>query len=129
MTKDAVLELLSQGGYVSGQKISKQLGLSRAAVWKAIDRLRSEGYTIESATNRGYCLTGRPNRLTQAGVVQLLEGHPWQGLVQVLETVDSTNNFAKAVAAQGAPHGTVILSDHQSGGRGRRGHPLYVPDL
>ena len=127
MTKDAVLELLSQGGYVSGQKISEQLGLSRAAVWKAIDRLRSEGYTIESATNRGYCLTGRPNRLTQAGVVQLLEGHPWQGLVQVLETVDSTNNFAKAVAAQGAPHGTVILSDHQSGGRGRRGRSFSSP--
>ena len=127
MTKDAVLELLSQGGYVSGQKISEQLGLSRAAVWKAIDRLRAEGYTIESATNRGYCLTGRPNRLTQAGVVQLLEGHPWQGLVQVLETVDSTNNFAKAVAAQGAPHGTVILSDHQSGGRGRRGRSFFSP--
>lgn len=127
MTRDAILDLLSQGGYVSGQKMSEQLGLSRAAVWKAIDRLRAEGYTIESATNRGYRLTEWPNRLTLEGVLRHLEGHPWRDLVQVLDTVDSTNNFAKAVAAQGAPHGTVIVSDHQSGGRGRRGRSFSSP--
>lgn len=127
MTKDAVLELLAGGGYVSGQRMSEQLGLSRAAVWKAIDRLRAEGYTIESATNRGYCLTGWPNRLTREGVVRLLEGHPWQDRVQVLSAVDSTNNYAKAAAAQEAPHGTVILSDYQSGGRGRRGRSFSSP--
>ena len=68
MTREEVLALLSQGDYVSGQKMSQQLGVSRAAVWKAIDRLRAEGYTIESATNRGYRLTGAPNRLSLAGL-------------------------------------------------------------
>ena len=52
MTKEDVLKLLQGGGYVSGQRMSEQLGLSRAAIWKAIDRLRAEGYTIDSATNR-----------------------------------------------------------------------------
>lgn len=127
MTRDAVLELLQGGGYVSGQRMSEQLGLSRAAVWKAIDRLRAEGYTIESATNRGYCLTGWPNRLTREGVARLLEGHPWREQVEVLAEVDSTNNYAKTAAAQGAPHGTVILSDYQSGGRGRRGRSFSSP--
>lgn len=127
MTREEVLALLSQGDYVSGQKMSQQLGVSRAAVWKAIDRLRAEGYTIESATNRGYRLVGAPNRLSQAGVLRALGMHPWQDRIEVLDTVDSTNTYAKAVAAQGAPHGTVILSDYQSGGRGRRGRSFSSP--
>ena len=72
MTREEVLALLSQGDYVSGQKMSQQLGVSRAAVWKAIDRLRAEGYTIESATNRGYRLAGAPNRLSLAGMQRAL---------------------------------------------------------
>ena len=127
MTKEDVLKLLQGGGYVSGQRMSEQLGLSRAAIWKAIDRLRAEGYTIDSATNRGYRLTGTPNRLTQAGVERALGDHPWRSLVEVLPEVDSTNNVAKAAAAQGAPHGTVILSDYQTGGRGRRGRSFSSP--
>ena len=127
MTKEDVLKLLQGGGYVSGQRMSEQLGLSRAAIWKAIDRLRAEGYTIDSATNRGYRLTGTPNRLTQAGVERALGDHPWRALAEVLPEVDSTNNVAKAAAAQGAPHGTVILSDYQTGGRGRRGRGFSSP--
>ena len=127
MTREEVLALLSQGDYVSGQKMSQQLGVSRAAVWKAIDRLRAEGYTIESATNRGYRLTGAPNRLSQAGVLRALGTHPWLDRIEVLDTVDSTNTYAKAKAAQGAPHGTVILSDCQTGGRGRRGRSFSSP--
>ena len=127
MTREEVLALLSQGDYVSGQKMSQQLGVSRAAVWKAIDRLRAEGYTIESATNRGYRLAGAPNRLSQAGVLRALGKHPWLDRIEVLDTVDSTNTYAKAKAAQGAPHGTVILSDCQTGGRGRRGRSFSSP--
>ena len=87
MTREEVLALLSQGDYVSGQKMSQQLGVSRAAVWKAIDRLRAEGYTIESATNRGYRLTGVPNRLSLTGVQRALGKHPWLDQVEVLDTV------------------------------------------
>lgn len=50
-----------------------------------------------------------------------LNRHPWAGLVQVMDTVDSTNDLAKALALRGAPEGTVLLADHQSAGRGRLG--------
>ena len=127
MTKDSVLALLRQGGYVSGEKMSQTLGVSRAAVWKAIDRLRGEGYTIDSATNRGYRLVSWPDTLSAGGMLALLQGHPWAEQVTVLDAVDSTNNAAKAAAAAGAPHGAVIVSDCQTAGRGRRGRSFSSP--
>ena len=127
MTKDKVLSLLARGGDISGQAISAQLGLSRAAIWKAIQQLRAEGYTIESATNRGYRLTGRPDTLTQAELQRQLGPHPWADQLVILDTVDSTNTFAKTLADQGAPHGTIIISDHQTGGKGRRGRSFSSP--
>ena len=64
MTKDAVLELLREAdGFVSGQQMSEKLQLTRAAVWKAIQALREDGYAIESATNRGFRLAAPTGRL------------------------------------------------------------------
>ncbi len=127
MTKEKVLALLEGGDYVSGQKMSEALGLSRAAVWKAIQQLREAGYTIDSATNRGYRLACRPDALTQAGILACLGEHPWVDRITVLEEVDSTNTYAKALAAQGAPHGTVVIADRQTGGKGRRGRSFASP--
>ena len=59
-----VLSLLKQtDGYLSGEEISRQLGVSRAAVWKAVKALREKGYGIDSVTNRGYCLSSQPDLL------------------------------------------------------------------
>ena len=127
MTKDQVLSLLDSSAYISGQTISRQLGVSRAAVWKAIQQLRDEGYTVESSTNRGYRLTGCPDVLDRTVLQHRLGPHPWAAQLVVLDTVDSTNTFAKALAAQGAPHGTVVISDHQTGGKGRRGRSFVSP--
>ena len=69
MTKEEVLSLLLTAGEpVSGEHICRKLGVTRAAVWKAIDQLRQEGYTIEAAPRRGYTLTARPDRLDTAQV-------------------------------------------------------------
>ena len=76
MTKEKVLRLLEGGGFVSGQKMSEALGLSRAAVWKAIQQLRSEGCDIESVTNRGYRLAARPDVLSRDGILCCLGDHP-----------------------------------------------------
>ena len=104
MTKEEVLSLLLTAGEpVSGEHICRQLGVTRAAVWKAIDQLRQEGYTIEAAPRRGYTLTARPDRLDTAQVRGYLAGHPWQPLVTAVERVDSTNNACKRLAAEGAP--------------------------
>ena len=126
--KDRILELLRQeSGYLSGQEMSTLLGVSRAAVWKAVEALRKEGYTIDSAPNRGYHLDAPTGRLSAREIAARLDGHPWAELVQVLDSVDSTNNLAKPLAAQGAPAGTVIVADSQTGGRGRMGRSFVSP--
>ena len=65
--------------------------------------------------------------MTTQSLIAALGDHPWADQILVLQTVDSTNTFAKQLAAQGAPHGTAVLSDHQTGGRGRRGRSFSSP--
>ena len=128
MTKEEVLSLLLTASEpVSGEHICRQLGVTRAAVWKAIDQLRQEGYTIEAAPRRGYTLTARPDRLDTAQVRGYLAGHPWQPLVTAVERVDSTNNACKRLAAEGASDGTAVLTGMQTAGRGRRGRTFVSP--
>ena len=120
MTKDDVLALLEQADApVSGEQMCKTLGLTRAAVWKAIEALRADGYEIEAATRRGYFLCTCP--LAKNALEKRLAGQfPTEKLI-VLPEVDSTNNYLKTLAANGASDGTAVLSLKQTAGRGRRG--------
>lgn len=120
MTKTAVLDLLSRAqAPLSGEQISSTLGISRAAVWKAIEALREEGFEIEAAPRRGYTLICRP--LEKSAIEQALQSYGWLPELIVLPTVDSTNNYLKSLAASGAPDETAVLSLRQTAGRGRRG--------
>ncbi|MGM9606849.1 MAG: biotin--[acetyl-CoA-carboxylase] ligase [Oscillospiraceae bacterium] len=129
MTRDRVLALLKESGdsYCSGEKMSQALGLSRAAVWKAVEGLRQEGYDISSVPNRGYRLENSPDRLSAGELAGALSGCTVGGNLICLDSVDSTNNYLKKLADEGAPHGTVVLSGHQTGGRGRRGNSFLSP--
>ncbi len=128
MSKQAILQLLQQADApLSGQTISRALGISRAAVWKCVEQLRREGYAIEAATNRGYRLCAEPDRLDAASVARELDGHAWAQHVVVLDSVDSTNNYAKRLAASGAPAGTAVIAGTQTAGRGRRGRSFFSP--
>lgn len=129
MTRDRVLALLKESGgnYCSGEKMSQALGLSRAAIWKAVDALRQEGYGISSVPNRGYRLENSPDRLSAGELAGALKGCTIGANLICLDRVDSTNNYAKKLADEGAPHGTVVLSDLQTGGRGRRGNSFLSP--
>lgn len=125
---DQVLTLLERAdGFLSGEQMSKELGVTRAAVWKQVKRLRERGYEIEAANNLGYRLKRKPETLDRREITALLSGHPWQERITVLETVDSTNNLAKRAAMAGAPHGSVYISDEQTGGRGRQGRTFLSP--
>lgn len=53
--------------------------------------------------------------------------HPWTELIQVHEVLDSTNTYAKVLARQGAPEGTVVIAQSQTGGRGRLGRSFHSP--
>lgn len=127
MTKDSVLAILKRSpGYVSGEKISGELGVSRAAVNSAIKALRESGYDIKSVTNRGYFLANSPDKLTMGELLTVL---PLERLerVTVLESVDSTNNYARELAEKGAPGGTIVIANHQTRGRGRLGRGFDSP--
>ena len=91
-----VLSLLKQtDGYLSGEEISRQLGVSRAAVWKAVKALREKGYGIDSVTNRGYCLSSQPDLLDATAIQSGLSTHFLGRNIVVLEETDSTNEEAK----------------------------------
>ena len=121
MEQADVLAFLQPGQEVSGAMIAQQLGVTRAAVAKAVSQLRLEGYEIEASPRRGYCLRAMPDRLSTGGIRALLAEHPWQARVRALQTVDSTNLQLKREAADGAPEGTVLVAEQQTAGRGRMG--------
>lgn len=128
--KEKVLLLLKEapGGTISGEALSRTLGISRAAVWKAVEQLRRDGCEITALPGRGYRLIHAPELLSAARIAAYLPGHAWSDRIQVLDTVDSTNTFLKRLAVQGAPEGTCVIARQQTAGRGRRGRNFYSPE-
>ena len=103
MLRDEVLSLLKQGEEPrSGEEMSRALGVSRAAVWKAVEALRQEGYGISSAPRRGYVLESSPDRLSPGELSGALAGRLLGRELLCLERVDSTNDEGKRRAAAGA---------------------------
>ena len=129
MDQNDVLSLLAgRTGWLSGQEMSQALGVTRAAVWKQVDQLRREGWPIQSSTRLGYRLSGPPPCLSAPWLSALLPPDSlFAGKIQVFSSVDSTNTRLKALAADGAPEGTVVLAEGQSAGRGTRGRCFYSP--
>lgn len=119
MLKDDVLRLLAAAEGISGQAVSRELGVSRAAVWKAIEALRGEGYVIDSRPGLGYRLLSAPDLLSPGELCR--PGQSVGNRVICLERTDSTNNECKRLAAQGAESGLVVIAGEQTGGKGRRG--------
>ncbi len=129
MLKQDVLNALTKnnGQFVSGQELSGQLGVSRAAVCKAVKFLCAQGYVIESRTNKGYRLISPPARLTRESVASALGSGAQLHPLEVLDSTDSTNTHLKRMALEGAPHGTVVLAEQQTGGRGRFDRVFHSP--
>ena len=128
-TKNEVLAaLMREEAPISGERMARRLGVSRNSVWKAIAQLRDEGYAIDAATNRGYRLVRAPERLTEPAIAQWLRTRVFARGMEIHEQLDSTNTRAKALAAAGAPHGFLVATESQSGGRGRFGRTFYSPE-
>lgn len=104
---------------ISGADLSKTLGVSRAAVWKAMETLRKEGYEIEGQSAVGYRLRGYPGRLSASDL--RAEGGVVGREVVCLDEVDSTNEEVKRRALAGAEAGLVVTAEEQTAGKGRRG--------
>lgn len=127
--KIEVLKALEEnrGTFFSGEALANKLNISRAAVWKAIKQLKEEGYSIKAISNKGYSLSIETDVLSREGInIFLTEEN--KGLdIEVYKELDSTNVYAKQLAVKGALHGTVVLAEEQTAGRGRRGRSFYSP--
>ena len=126
--KDAVLRALEQarGERLSGGRLAEQLGVSRAAVHKAIGALRSEGLVIDGVPGEGYRLAPEDDSLTAAGIAALLDTDFIGKDLLVIPSLTSTNSVLKEQYL-GRPHGFVLLAEEQTGGRGRLGRSFASP--
>ena len=119
-TKDKVLLDLEKrkGVPVSGTIIANKLGVSRTAVWKAINALRAEGHVIKGGSGIGYVLDQKSDVLSKAGISDQLSEHI---ALHVFEEIDSTNKEAKRLAISEPSEPLLIIADRQTEGRGRFG--------
>lgn len=129
--KAQILVLLRErADYVSGQELCEHFGVSRTAVWKAIEQLRKEGYRIDAVPNKGYRLaeeTLSQDIFCENEIVSRLRtkwvGHP----VRFYEKTGSTNIQAKMEGENGGQSGMLFVADQQTAGRGRRGRSWDSP--
>ena len=126
--KERILRHLREnGGFVSGQELCDELMVSRTAVWKVIHQLQEEGYQIEAVRNKGYHLLDHADILSQAELSACLKDAGVLSEAVYCKEVDSTNNYARQLAEQGAGHGTVVVAETQTAGKGRRGRGWVSP--
>lgn len=138
-TKEKLLELFesNKGRYFSGEELAGRLSVSRAAVWKAVNSLRSEGYAIAAVTNKGYCLSVKTDILSPQGIQKYLKPEYRKQRLTVLPAVTSTNAVVRELANGGQPGkeltstGTiesVLIANEQTRGRGRYGREFFSPE-
>lgn len=115
-----IINILSQGGFYSGQAIATRLEVSRAYVWKLIQQLQELGVGIESVTGKGYCLEHKIELLDQPSLRQALDNQD----IELSLMIDSTND---ALKGEGFAHNKLVVAEYQSAGRGRRGRRWVSP--
>lgn len=126
--KEKILEFLkAQDGFISGQAICQELGVSRTAIWKYINALKQDGYEIESAPRRGYRLLHSPDVITREELSGYIPKDVLHGGIYYFESIDSTNEEAKRAAACSAPDESLFVADYQTAGKGRRGRAWISP--
>ena len=131
MLNEQILQLLREhpSTFLSGEEISRQLKVTRTAVWKRVRRLRILGYEIEASTRSGYRLIRSPDLLTPSEVKPLLTTK-WMGkTIHYFHSIDSTNSKAYQLALQGAEEGEVVIAESQVKGRGRLGRHWFSPSF
>lgn len=127
--KQQVLKILEEnrGNSVNGAKLADELYVTRSSIWKAIKSLQKDGYRIEAVTNRGYCLLSQNDIVSAESIHPFLKGEAVNFMLDVRQSVTSTNTLAKELAAKGAREGTVMIAREQTEGRGRMGRSFYSP--
>lgn len=124
LKEDIIKKLRESNDYISGESLAQSFSKSRAAVWKAVNALRDEGYPIEAHTKKGYRLAENSDVLNADEILNFADN---KIKVFYKETIDSTNNYAKRIIADGEKNVFLVVSAQQTAGRGRQGKAFYSP--
>jgi len=117
---------INKGKHISGEVLRTKLGVSRTAIWKHINALKEEGYNIETIPRKGYMLLEMKDKLLPKEIEVLISNNIIGQQIIYFDSIDSTNSYAKKEANK-LKDGTVILSEEQLLGRGRRGRSWSSP--
>ncbi|MBQ8923741.1 MAG: biotin--[Lachnospiraceae bacterium] len=119
-TRDRVLSALehNKGEFISGEELADAIGVSRNSVWKAVRDLHEKGYTIDSVTNRGYCLTTESDIISVQGISAFLDEKSYIDYIEVYDELSSTNDVAKQKAISAPSYKHAIIAKTQTKGRG-----------
>ena len=120
---DALLALLAENStiVISGAKIAKEIGVKRQTVWQWVQRLREAGVKVDGHPRTGYHIERAPDVLAPQLLAHKLRGTPFEKRIFHFFKIDSTNTVAMRMGEQGEPHGTVVIAEQQTAGRGRAG--------
>jgi BirA family transcriptional regulator, biotin operon repressor / biotin---[acetyl-CoA-carboxylase] ligase len=129
MYKDKILNLLRTSGiaYLSGEELARKTGISRTMVWKHIKSLERDGFMIQAVASQGYRIISEPDILRTSDLVQGLKAGIIGKKLHLLTTAVSTNTTAMEMAFNGAPEGTVVIAETQTGGKGRLNRKWISP--
>ncbi|MBR0261181.1 MAG: biotin--[Selenomonadaceae bacterium] len=127
--RKTIVEMLKNAGesFISGESIAGELGISRTAVWKHVQKLRENGYEILSYARCGYKLKDAPDLLLPSEVQIGLDTKIIGKQMEYYPSVDSTNRAAKALAYHDAEDGTIVVAEEQTGGKGRLERKFFSP--
>lgn len=113
--------------FVSGEILAARVGLSRAGVWKRLNRLKALGYVIEGEPRRGYRLVSAPDKLFPEEILYGLGTRTLRGPIYHFETTASTSDTAKTLGVRGVAEGALVVAETQTAGRGRLGRHWVSP--
>ncbi len=129
MYKEKILKLLraSKDGFLSGEALARKLGISRTMIWKHIRALEHEGFGIEALPSQGYRITSVPDLLRLDDIKRELKTKIVGREIHLFAELLSTNTLAMEMASKGAPEGTIVIAETQTGGKGRLGRKWISP--
>ncbi len=129
--KKNILKYLEKNKYISGEILAEKLGISRVAIWKQIKKLKDLHYGIISHQNLGYCLISRPDLLLPDEIQKGLDTDYMGHKIYYYRELESSNITAREKARSKrdeASEGTVIITEKQTGGKGRLGRKWFSPE-
>jgi BirA family biotin operon repressor/biotin-[acetyl-CoA-carboxylase] ligase len=124
---DALLTLLADNAtiVISGQKVAREIGVTRFTVWRWMEKLRSLGVKVKGYPRSGYQLEKIPDVLVPGMLRRRVSGTAFGKRIHHFFRVDSTNNVAMRLGEEGEPHGTLVIAEEQTAGRGRAGRAWH----